>query len=69
MYPVKVECEFISTLQAFAKDVGVPAVLVCNGAKTQKKKEVKDFPTRLVQLFVFWRMKINGLIGMNFTLA
>ena len=43
VYPVKAEREFISNLQAFAKDVGVPAVLVCNRNKTQTEKEVKDF--------------------------
>ena len=46
MYPVKVEHVFISTLQAFNKYVGVPSVLVCNGAKTQTKIEVKDFANK-----------------------
>ena len=44
---MKLEREFISTLQDFAKDVGVPAVLVCDGAKTQTKKEVNYFANKI----------------------
>ena len=35
------------TLQAFDKDVGVPAVLVCDGAKTQTNKEVNHFANKI----------------------
>ena len=38
VYPAKADREFIPTLKAFVKDVGVTAVLVCDGAKTQTKK-------------------------------
>ena len=44
---MKAEREFISALQAFVKDVDVPAVLVCDGSKTQTKKEVKDFANKI----------------------
>ena len=47
VYPVKAEREFISALQAFVKDVDVPAVLVCDGSKTQTKKEVKNFSNKI----------------------
>ena len=44
---MKAEREFISTVQAFAKDVGVSAVLACDSAKTQTKKEVEDFANKI----------------------
>ena len=47
VYTVKAEREFISTLWAFAEDVVVPDVLVCDSAKTQTKKEVKDFANKI----------------------
>ena len=34
-------------LKEFSKDVGAPDVLVCDLAKTQKKREVRDFCTQI----------------------
>jgi hypothetical protein len=39
--------EYILALKEFAKDVGAPEVLICDSAKTQKKREVKDFCTQM----------------------
>ena len=44
---MKADRDLISNLQDFVKDVGVPFVLVCDGAKTQKNKELKDFPKKI----------------------
>ena len=44
---MKADRDLISNLQDFVKDVGVPFVLVCDGAKTQRKKELKDFPKKI----------------------
>ena len=43
LYPMKKEAEYFLALKEFSKDVGAPDVLVCDSAKTQKKREVKDF--------------------------
>jgi len=47
IYPMKKEAEYFVALKEFSKDVGVPDVLVCDSAKTQKKREVKDFCTQI----------------------
>ena len=47
IYPMKKESEYILALKEFAKDVGAPEVLICDSAKTQKKREVKDFCTQM----------------------
>jgi hypothetical protein len=47
LYPMKKEAEYFLALQEFSKDVGAPDVLVCDSAKTQKKREVKDFCTQI----------------------
>jgi len=43
LYPMKKEAKYFLALKEFSKDVGVPDVLVCDSAKTQKMSEVKDF--------------------------
>ncbi len=47
IYPMKKEAEYFLALKELSKDVGVPDVLVCDSAKTQKKCEVKDFCTQI----------------------
>ena len=47
LYPMKKEAEYFLALKEFSKDVGAPDVLVCDSAKTQKKREVKDFCTQI----------------------
>jgi hypothetical protein len=44
---MKKESEYILALKEFAKDVGAPEVFICDSAKTQKKREVKDFCTQM----------------------
>ena len=44
---MKKESEYILALNEFAKDVGAPEVLICDSAKTQKKREVNDFCTQM----------------------
>ena len=44
---MKKEAEYFLALKEFSKDVGAPDVLVCDSAKTQKKREVKDFCTQI----------------------
>ena len=41
------EAEYFLALKEFSKDVGAPDVLVCDSAKTQKKREVKEFCTQI----------------------
>ncbi len=47
LYSTKKEAEYFLALKEFLKDVGTPDVLVCDLAKTQKKREVKDFCTQI----------------------
>jgi hypothetical protein len=47
IYPMKREDEYILALKEFAKDVGAPAVLTCDSARTKKKSEVKEFCTEI----------------------
>ena len=44
---MKREDEYILALKEFAKDVGAPAVLTCDLARTKKKSEVKEFCTEI----------------------
>ena len=43
LYPMKDQQSYFLALKEFAKDVGVPEVLVCDAHPTQKKHEVKEF--------------------------
>jgi hypothetical protein len=45
--PMTKESEYLLALKQFAKEVGVPKVLVCNGSKTQNQREVKSFLTNI----------------------
>jgi hypothetical protein len=47
IYPMKKEADYILALKEFAKDVGEPDVLTCDSARTEKKREVKDFCTQI----------------------
>jgi len=38
VYPMAKEAEYFLVLKEFSKDVGAPDVLVCDLAKTQKKR-------------------------------
>ena len=44
---MKKEADYILALKEFAKDVGAPDVLTCDSARTEKKREVKDFCTQI----------------------
>ena len=47
IYPMKKEADCILSLKEFAKDVGAPDVLTCDSARTEKKRDVKDFCTQI----------------------
>jgi hypothetical protein len=47
LYPMKKEAQSFLALKEFSKDVGAPDVLVCDLAKTQRKREVNDFCTQI----------------------
>ena len=38
---------YINSLKQFAKDVGAPETLVCDAHPTQKKRDVRDFLTKI----------------------
>jgi hypothetical protein len=40
LYPMRQESEYPLALKEFAKDVGAPDVLVCDGSKTQNQRQV-----------------------------
>ena len=41
LYPMQQESEYPLALKEFAKYVGAPEVLVCDGSKTQNQRQVK----------------------------
>jgi hypothetical protein len=43
VYPMKKEAEYPLALKLFAKEVGAPDTLVCDGSKTQNQRDVKTF--------------------------
>ena len=45
--PMKKESEYPLALKQFAKEVGVPNALVCDGSKTQNQRDVKIFLTQI----------------------
>ncbi len=45
VYPMQLQSEYLLALKQFAKDVGVPEVLVCDSHPLQKAREVKQFLT------------------------
>ncbi len=45
VYPMKKESEYPLALKLFAKEVGAPTILVCDGSKTQNQRDVKTFLT------------------------
>ena len=47
VYPMKKESEYPLALKQFAKEVGAPNVLVCDGSKTQNQRDVKTFLTQI----------------------
>ena len=47
LYPMRQELEYPLALKEFAKDVGAPEVLVCDGSKTQNQRQVKLFCTQM----------------------
>jgi hypothetical protein len=46
-YPMKKESEYPLALKLFAKEVGAPNILVCDGSKTQNQRDVKKFLTQI----------------------
>ena len=69
IYPMKREAEYILALKEFAKDVGAPAVLTCDNARTEKKKEVKSFCTdigtslRVLEAETQWANRAELFVG------
>ena len=53
LYPTKDLISYFLALNEFAKDIGVPEVLVCDAHPTQKKQEVKEF---LIQIGITLRV-------------
>ncbi len=47
VYPMKSASEFPEALSEFAKDVGVPEILVADPPKSQESKEVRDFCNKI----------------------
>ena len=47
VYPMKREAEYPLALKEFAKEVGAPNVLVCDGSKAQNQRDVKLFCTQI----------------------
>ena len=47
VYPMKKEAEYPLALKEFAKEVGAPNVLVCDGSKAQNQRDVKVFCTQI----------------------
>ena len=47
VYPMKKESEYPLALKLFAKEVGAPNILVCDGSKTQNQRDVKTFLTQI----------------------
>jgi hypothetical protein len=47
LYPMRQESEYPLALKQFAKEVGAPDVLVCDGSKTQNQREVKLLSTQM----------------------
>ena len=43
VYPMTKKAEYPLALKLFAKEVGAPDVLICDGSKTQNQREVKLF--------------------------
>ena len=48
VYPMKKEAEYPLAFKEFAKEVGAPNVLVCDGSKAQNQRDVKLFCTQIV---------------------
>jgi hypothetical protein len=46
-YPMRQESEYPLSLKEFAKDVGAPEVLFCDGSKTQNQRQVKLLCTQM----------------------
>lgn len=67
--PMRKESHYHDALKQFSKKVGAPEILVCDGAKTQKKREVKDYlnqiGTRLkvLELRTQWANRAELWIG------
>ena len=47
VYPMTKEAEYPLALKLFAKEVGAPDVLICDGSQTQNQREVKLFCTQM----------------------
>jgi hypothetical protein len=47
VYPMTKESEYPLALKLFAKEIGAPDVLICDGSKTQNQREVKLFCTQI----------------------
>ena len=67
---MKKESEYFLALKEFAKYVGAPVVLVCDLAKTQKKREFKDFCTqigttlRILEAETQWENQAELFVGL-----
>ena len=65
LYPLQQESEYPLAMKEFAKKVGAPEVLVCDGSKTQNQRQVKLLCTKMGQLSRSLRLKLNGQIELN----
>ena len=45
--PMRKESDYYDALKQFSKKVGAPEILVCDGSKTQKKREVKEYLNKI----------------------
>lgn len=67
--PMRKEAHYLDALKLFSKKVGAPNTLVCDGAKTQKKQEVKDYlhqigtTLRVLELRTQWANRAELWIG------
>ena len=67
--PMRKEADYYDALKQFSKKVGAPHTLVCDGAKTQKKREVKEYLNkigtrhRVLELRTQWANRAELWIG------
>ena len=65
LYPIQQELEYPLALKEFAKEVGAPDLLVCDGSKTQNQLEVKLLCTQMgttlktLEAETQWQIELN----------
>ena len=69
-HPMRTQSEYLSSLKRFAKEVGVPAKLVCDSHPSQKARDVKQFlasigtTLQLLEAETQWSNRAELLVGM-----